>query len=161
VKGVKRQFIGEETLKKLADAGDEGLTIYEASMAGPTRSKTLSTSTATKILEDFRVKGLVTRKEEGFRGAKPYTITPTGKDVLKVAKTVSDSNKEGKSMKIGELVKTFGEEKVNKAILACLLRYRVASIMEAEAVSCLTRIGFLEAISSAPLKKSALVIRQQ
>lgn len=147
-------------LRKLADAGSKGKTIYEVSVAGPGHAETVSTGTAKKIFEDFKAKGLVIRKEEGFRGAKPYVITQIGRDILAVAETVSDSREKGKSMTIGELVKTFGEENVNKTILACLLRYRVASIMEAEAVSCLTRIDFLDVVSSAPLKKRALVIRQ-
>jgi hypothetical protein len=161
VKGVKRHFIREELLKKLEVANNKGLTIYDAFMPGTGRSETMSTSTASKVLEDFRLKGLVVRKEEGFRVAKPYTITQKGLDVLKVATAVSNSRKNGKSITIGCLVEEFGAEKVNNTILACLLRYRVPSIMEYEAVSFFSRIDFLEAVSSAPLKKSALVVRHQ
>lgn len=160
MKGLKRQFIREKILNKLADAGDKGLTIYEASVAGPGRSETVSTSTATKILEDFKAKGLVTRKEEGFRAAKPYVLTPTGRDVLEVAETVSDSKERGEPMTIGELVKMFGEERVINTVLACLLRYRVPSPMEYEAVACMTKISFLHVVSSAPLRKNALLIRE-
>jgi len=50
VKGVKRQLIREVILRKPKDADERGLTIYEASMAGPEPTETVSTSTATKIL---------------------------------------------------------------------------------------------------------------
>jgi DNA-binding PadR family transcriptional regulator len=130
----EKKFIREEILKKLAEVGDKGLTIYDASMAGPDRSDTVSTSTATKILDDFRVRGLVFRKEEEFRRAKPYVITQEGRDVLKVAKTVSDLRKSGKTVTIGQLVTDFGAENVNLTMLACLLRYRVPSVLQCEAV---------------------------
>ncbi len=159
VKGEKRGFIREMILNKLEQEGAKGLKIYEASVAGPDRSETVYTSTASKILEAFKANGLATREEEGFRGAKPYTITPLGKDVLAVVTTVSNSRKKGQSITVGALVEEFGEEKVNKAILACLLRYRVPPLLECEAVNCMTRIGFLDVVSSAPLRKRALVIR--
>lgn len=156
---MKRLFIREEILKKLANAGNRGLTIYDASAIGPGRRETISTNTATKILQDFEAKGLVTRKEEGFRGRKPYVIASIGMDVLEIARTVSKSRQSGKTITIGELADTYGEEKVNKAILACLLRYRVPPPMECEAISYLTRINFLQVIPSGALKKKALVVR--
>ena len=160
MKGLKRQFIREEILRRLGKNGDAGLTIYDASVAGSERTGTVSTSTATKILEDFKAKGLALRKEEEFRGAKPYVITPIGRAVLEAAKAVSDSTEKGKSITIGDLVKMFDEEKVNKTILACLLRYRVPSTMEYEAICCLTKISFLHAVSSPPVKKYGVVIRE-
>jgi predicted transcriptional regulator len=155
VKGVKRQFIRRELLRKLAKAGNEGLTIYDASAI------VASTNTARKILEDFRINGLATRDEEGFRGAKPYILTSVGRDILKVAETVSDSEKKGKTMKIEELVKVFGGERVVQAMIACLLRFQAPSIMEYKAVSCFAGIPFLEVVSSAPLNKRAWVLRQK
>jgi len=74
-----------------------------------------------------------------------------------VAKHVSDLTEEGNS--ITKLKEKFGTEKVNKTIHACLLRYKVPSEMEYEAVFYLTRIGFLHAVSSPPVKKYAVGVR--
>jgi len=53
----------------------------------------------------------------------------------------------------------FGTEKVNKTIHACLLRYKVSSEMEYDAVCYLTRISFLHAVLSPPIKKYAVGAR--
>jgi hypothetical protein len=89
--------------------------------------------------------------------AKPYVITPLGLDVLKTAETVSDNK--GKPIRLGELVKMHGAEKVNMAIVACLLRYKMPAQIEWEVVSCLTTISSLQVVSSTAYRKSAIVIR--
>lgn len=154
---ARKPFPRYTLLEQLVKAGDKGLTVYEASIAGPKRLKTVSTSSASKILEDFRTKGLVTRKIEKFRGRQPYYMTSLGRSVFEVAEKVSESERNGKPITIGKLEETFGEETVNKTVLACLIRYNIPSYKMWEAICSITKAGFLQAVMSPPVKKYAVV----
>ena len=72
---------------------------------------------------------------------------------------VSDLEKSGEKITIGELIGKTDEKTVIDTIDACLLRYKVPKFYEYEAVSQLAKIKFLQVVPSAVLRKRALVIR--
>jgi DNA-binding PadR family transcriptional regulator len=148
--------------------GKEGVTTYDLSASGYTKEGKLripiaSPSAIYKILEDFKKEGLATKDDEGLQGnsgAMPYHITQIGSEVLEVAKMVSDLEQMGQSITIGRLAEKFGMKRVNKTIVACLLRYTIPSEMYSEAVCRLSQISFLQVVSSPVLRKKSIVLRE-
>jgi hypothetical protein len=155
----------QEVLQKLEDATKkgEGLTIYDASIEGNGRTNSNWHSTASKILEDFKEQGLAERKEkEGYRGAKPYFITPLGSELLKIAKWLSDERKNGKSITTMRLIQSkFGKEKVAQTVNAGLIKAQAPKRDEYEVICRLCDIDFLQLVPSSTISNQNILITKE